>query len=95
MGPNIVKMYSRLLRPMRIVVLRATFVFIFSKESPSLQRIGIGRRGEIQGQPRPPSACTNFRIPRTVLQKSRTLQRIAVSLEDMYILVNPLLNEDR
>ena len=35
MGPNIVKMYSRLLRPMRIVVLRATFVFIFSKESPS------------------------------------------------------------
>ena len=30
-----------------------------------------------------------------VLSKSRTLQRIAVPLEDMHIIANPLLNEDR
>jgi hypothetical protein len=30
-----------------------------------------------------------------VLSKSRTLQRIAIPLEDMHIIANPLLNEDR
>jgi len=29
------------------------------------------------------------------LSKPRTLERIAVSLEDMHIIANPLLNKDR
>jgi len=30
-----------------------------------------------------------------VLSKSSTLQRIAIPVEDMHIIANPLLNEDR
>ena len=94
MGANIVKIHGKPPIPIRTTVLSPTVVWTFSSESPRPTKNG-NKEVWRQVQLRLPRACTSFGSFTQVLAQSSTLQQITVPLEDMRIITNPLLNENR